>query len=287
MVYTARNLRRDGVSLHYIDEGQGPVVLLLHGFPNSMHVWRHQVPALLDAGYRVIAVDNRGMGRSDAPVDVDAYALREIVADLVAILDACSVERLAVVGHDWGALIAWVLVDSIGDRVTCFVPLSVGPPQCYAECDDIRQKEMGWYTLMFQMEGAAEEMLMARDWKLFRQWARDHSETEHWISQLSRDGRLTASLNIYRANVLPLLSGDIRSASRAPTLGLWSGGDFYLSEEQMVAAGRFVHADWRYEKVDQATHWMMLDRPAHISRLLVNHLGQYHPVPALSADSSG
>lgn len=278
LVYTTKNLQRDGISINYIDEGEGPVVLLVHGFPNSNHLWRHQIPALVDAGYRVIAADNRGMGQSDAPTSIDAYALDEIVSDLVTILDASAVDQLAVVGHDWGAIIAWALVNSLGDRITCFVPLSVGPPQCYADCDDIRQKEIGWYTLMFLMEGAAEEMLMAGDWKLFRQWARHHCETEHWISELSRSGRLSASLNIYRANVPSLLSGAIHCSSRAPTLGLWSSGDNYLSEEQMVAAGRFVQADWRYEKVDQASHWMMLDRPAHISRLLLNHLGEYHPV---------
>jgi len=278
LAYANKMLQRDGVSLNYIDEGEGPVVLLVHGFPDSIHVWRHQVPALLDAGYRVITVDNRGMGQSDAPTDIDAYALEEIISDLVAILDASSVEKVAVAGHDWGAVIAWALVDRLGDRITCFITLSAGTPQCYASCDDIRQKEMGWYTLMFQMEGTAEEMLVASDWKLFRQWTRHHDETEHWISELSRSGRLTASLNIYRANVLPLLSGTVHCSSRAPTLGLWSARDAYLLEEQMLSSGRFVQADWQYEKVDQASHWMMLDRPAHINRLLLNHLGQYHPV---------
>ena len=278
MNYPTKQLEREGVSLNYIDEGRGRAVLLLHGFPDSIHLWRHQVSALLDAGYRVIAADNRGMGQSDAPAGSEAYALAEIVSDLVAILDECEVEQVAVAAHDWGAMIAWGLVDRIGERVTCFAPLSVGPPQCYASCDDIRQKEIGWYTLLFQMEGAAEQMLMANDWKLFRQWARHHTETEHWIADLSREGRLTAALNIYRANLLPILTGAVQYSSQVPTLGLWSTGDAYLVEEQMVAAGRFVQADWRYERVEDASHWLMLDRPDHISRLLLNHLGQHHRV---------
>lgn len=275
MAYRNRQLTRQGVSLNYIDEGHGPAVLLIHGFPDSLKVWRLQIPALVAAGYRVIAADNRGMGQSDAPQEAADYDLDEIFADLLAILDECSVDRVAVVGHDWGAVIAWGLVERIGERATCFVPLSVGAPQCYAGCDDIRQKELGWYTLLFQMEGVAEEMLAANDWKLFRQWTRDHDETQHYINDLAREGRLTAGINIYRANILSMLSGATRYSVSVPTLGLWSSDDAYLVEEQMVAAGRYVKADWRYERVLDAGHWMMLDRPDHINRLLLNFIGQY------------
>lgn len=278
MAYKSRQLTRDGVSLNYLDEGRGPAVLLIHGFPDSINVWRHQVPALLAAGYRVIAVDNRGMGNSDAPQDVADYALDKIIADLLDIIDECAVDQLAVVGHDWGAVIAWGLVEQIGERATCFVPMSVGPPQCYAGCDDFRQKEIGWYTLMFQMEVVAEQMLTADDWKLFRQWTRHHDETACWIADLSREGRLTAAMGIYRANVFKLLTGEIQYGAIVPTLGLWSSGDDYLVEEQMVAAGRHVKADWRYERVADAGHWMMLDRPDHINRLLLNFIGQ-HQLP--------
>ena len=277
MQYEARHIERDGVKLNFIDEGVGPVVLLIHGFPDSIHLWRHQIPCLINAGYRVIAADNRGMGQSDAPQAVEAYTRDELSADCIAILDACSVDRVAVVGHDWGAVIGWVLVDQIAQRASCFAALSVGAPQCYAGCDDIRQKEMGWYTLMFQMAGLAEQLLTTDDWKLFRQWTRHHAETEHWIKSLSREGRLTAGINIYRANILPALSGQIVTGSDVPTLGLWSTGDAYLVEEQMVASGRSVKSEWRYERVDNASHWMMLDRPDHINRLLLNHLTRHHP----------
>jgi len=276
--YKTKQFERDGVTLNFLDEGQGPAVLLVHGFPDSIHLWRQQVPALLDAGYRVIAADNRGMGQSDAPEGSDAYALQELVSDLVALLDHARVDRVAVVAHDWGSVIAWGLVDRIGVRASCFVPMAVGAPQCYASCDDIRQKEIGWYVLLFQMEGAAEQMLMANDWKLFRQWTRHHPETGHWISDLSREGRLTAAINIYRQNLLPVLTGAIQYSCAAPTLGLWSTNDAYLVEEQMVSSGRYVTADWRYEKVEDASHWLMLDRPGHINRLLLNHLALYHPV---------
>lgn len=199
-------------------------------------------------------------------------------ADLLDIIDECAVDQLSVVGHDWGAVIAWGLVEQIGERATCFVPMSVCPPQCYAGCDDFRQKEIGWYTLMFQMEVVAEQMLTADDWKLFRQWTRHHDETACWIADLSREGRLTAAMGIYRANVFKLLTGAFQYGAIVPTLGLWSSGDDHLVEEQMVAAGRHVKADWRYERVADAGHWMILDRTDHINRLLLNFIGQ-HQLP--------
>lgn len=269
---------RDGITLNVIDEGQGPAVLLVHGFPDSSLLWRHQVQALTSAGYRVIAPDNRGFGRSDAPVGVEHYTLDEFADDLVAILDACGVDRAAVVGHDWGAGISWALVDKIDKRASCFVTMSVGAPQAYAECDDIRQKEISWYILMLQIEHVAEQMLSAADWKVFRQWARDHAETEHWISDLSREGRLTSMISIYRANVMPMLLSAKQYLSTVPTLGLWSTGDHYLVEEQVIASGRHVQSDWQYEKVQDASHWMMLDRPDHINRLLLNFIGKHPPV---------
>ena len=130
---------------------------------------------------------------------------------------------------------------------------------------------------MFQMEGAAEQLLTVDDWKLFRQWTRHHSETEHWITELSREGRLTSAIAIYRANILDFLMSDREYVSVSPTLGLWSAEDAYLVEEQMIASGRFVKNQWRYEKVEYASHWMMLDRPDHISRLLLNFIGQHLP----------
>jgi pimeloyl-ACP methyl ester carboxylesterase len=272
-----RRITRGDITLNFIDEGEGPAVLLVHGFPNSSYLWRHQIPKLVAAGYRVIAPDNRGFGESSAPVHTSSYVVADIISDLVAILDECHVERAAVVGHDWGGFICWALVDSIVDRAACFIPISVGAPQCYARCEDIRQKEMGWYILMFQMEGLAEQTLSTDDWKFFRQWVRHHAEAEHWIGQLSRDGRLTAALAIYRANLTNLLMSHREYVSQVPTLGLWSTEDAYLVEEQMIASGRYVKSEWSYEKVECASHWMMLDRPDHINRLLLNFIGQHLP----------
>jgi pimeloyl-ACP methyl ester carboxylesterase len=121
-------IQGDGVELDVLDEGEGPPVLLVHGFPDSSHLWRHQLPALTAAGLRVIAPDMRGFGASDRPADVAAYRLSRTVADLVAILDTLGVDRARVVGHDWGAAVAWLLAAIRPDRVERLVAMSVGHP---------------------------------------------------------------------------------------------------------------------------------------------------------------
>jgi pimeloyl-ACP methyl ester carboxylesterase len=128
-----RRVQGDGVELAVLVEGEGPAVVLLHGFPDSSYVWRRQVPALAGAGFRVIAPDLRGFGASEKPADVEAYRLRHGLADVLAVLDALEVERAHVVGHDWGAGLAWTAAAFAPDRVERLVVMSVGHPAASRE----------------------------------------------------------------------------------------------------------------------------------------------------------
>ena len=118
----------NGLQFHVEETGEGPVVLLLHGFPDTGEVWRRQVPALATAGVRAVVPDLRGRGRSERPGRVEAYALRELVADATGILDALGVDRAHVVGHDWGAALAWSIAALAPQRVDRLVVMSVGFP---------------------------------------------------------------------------------------------------------------------------------------------------------------
>jgi pimeloyl-ACP methyl ester carboxylesterase len=268
-----RRVAGDGITLAVHDEGQGQPVLLIHGFPDSSHLWRHQVPVLVEAGMRAIVPDLRGFGESDKPDAVEAYAISHSVADLVAALDALGVERTHVVGHDWGAVVAWAIAAFVPDRVDRLVAMSVGHPN--ARDRSLEQREKAWYTLLFQFTGVAEELLRRNDWALFRKWLRGDGDVERYVSDLSRPGALTAGLNWYRANLAPRLQLKPRSplpAVAAPTLGLWSSGDSYLTEKGMVGSADWVNGPWRYECVEGASHWMQLDEPELITRFLLEFL---------------
>jgi pimeloyl-ACP methyl ester carboxylesterase len=147
--------------------GDGPSVLLLHGFPDSKELWRHQTPALAAAGYRVIAPDLRGFGASDRPEGAEHYRMEALAGDVLGILAALDVDSAAVVGHDWGSALGWGLAGLAPERVERFVALSVGHPSTYMV--DLRQRELSWYMLFFQFVGVAEEALRRDGWALLRE----------------------------------------------------------------------------------------------------------------------
>jgi pimeloyl-ACP methyl ester carboxylesterase len=270
-----RRVQGDGVELALLDEGEGRPVLLLHGFPDSSALWRHQVPALTAAGMRVLAPDLRGFGDSERPAEVADYRVRRSVADMVAVLDDAGVDRVSVVGHDWGAGVAWALAAFEPDRVERLVAMSVGHPNVHRE-RTIESREKAWYTLLFQFEGVAEELLMRDDWALFREWTRGEGDVERAVDLLSRPGALTAGLNWYRASMHPrfqLRQRDPVPSVRAPVLGMWSTGDHYLLERHMQRSSEWVEGEWRYERIEDASHWLQLDQPERVNQLLLEFLG--------------
>jgi pimeloyl-ACP methyl ester carboxylesterase len=279
---SSRVVLSGGLSLNVVVEGEGPAVLLLHGFPDSWRLWRNQIPALVDAGFRVVAPDLRGFGDSDRPEDVDAYGLQAVIGDLGEILDVLEIERAHVVGHDWGAAVAWVMAALLPQRVHRLAVLSVGHPAEFRSAG-VRQREMSWYMLLFQFEGVAEEALQRDDWRLLRELLRGDGDIDRYIADLSRPGALTAGLNWYRANIPPeaLFSGSPVTLPpvACPTLGIWSSGDHYLSEDLMVGSEKHVQGPWRYARIEGCSHWIPLDAPGELNALLVEFL--------TSADETG
>ncbi len=252
--------------------GEGPAVLLIHGFPDSRAVWRRQVGPLAEAGFCVIAPDLRGFGASERPEGVDAYRVTELVGDLIELLDEHGIERAHVVGHDWGAGIAWVLAALLPDRVASLAALSVGHPNA-SRPRSLEAREKAWYQLLFQFD-EAEELLLRDDGRLLREWLADAPDADRYVEELREPGALTARLGLYRANLHPRSELEPRALPpvNAPTLGLWSTGERYLTEAPMIRSGEYVTGPWRYERVEGASHWLQLDAPDRVNRLLLEHL---------------
>lgn len=262
----------NGIGLHVEDHGDGPAVVFLHGWPDSSYLWRHQIPHLTSHGFRAIAPDLRGFGKSEKPQDVAAYEAATLVADVVGVLDALELPSAHLVGHDWGAFVAWMTAIMQPSRVDRVVALSVPHPLAPRT---LRQREMAWYQLFFQFEGIAEAWLAHDDWALLRQFLRGDGDVDRYIEDLSRPGALTASLNWYRAILAPRPPGPPPEMPRvkAPTLGIWSTGDHYLDGARMQASGEFVAGQWRYEILQGASHWIPLDAPDRLNELLLEWLG--------------
>ena len=264
----------DGVKLEVDDQGDGPAVVLLHGWPDSHRLWRDQLPALHAAGFRTVAPDLRGFGDSGKPDAIEAYTLPTLVGDVLGIMDALGIARAHVVGHDWGAAVAWGLAAFVPDRVERLVALSVGHPAAFRDAG-LAQREKSWYMLLFQFEGIAEDWLSADDFANFRAWA-NHPDADEVIADLRRPGALTAGLNWYRARTShPPRCSSPRPCYRpfaAPTMGIWSSGDLALTERQMLDSATHVAGPWRYERIEGAGHWMQRDATDELNRLLVAFL---------------
>ncbi|WP_380169390.1 alpha/beta fold hydrolase [Jannaschia sp. R86511] len=270
----------------------GPVVLLLHGFPDSRHLWRHQVAALATAGHRVLAPDLRGYGDSDRPEQVGDYAMRHLLADVTGLLDATGVERAAVVGHDWGAVLAWAFAAARPERVDRLVAVSVGHPAARRGAG-LAQQLKGAYVPVFLVPGLAERLLPAGGWFWLRRLAwrgadpADTPDLARQVADLSRPGALTAALSWYRANIslrrrrtasapvpatAPGRTDRARRAITCPVLGVWSSQDPALTEAQMRRSSRFVDGPWRYERIEGAGHWVPVEAPEELSTLLLDYL---------------
>jgi pimeloyl-ACP methyl ester carboxylesterase len=266
----------DDVTLNVRDDGAGEPVMLVHGWPDAMDLWRHQVPALLADGYRVITPDLRGFGGSSRPVDVAAYTVPDLVGDVVGVLDHLAVERVHLVGHDWGAAIAWMTAALAPSRVATLTALSVGHPASFRDAG-WAQREKSWYMLLFQFPGVAEQWLSADGFRNLREWSA-HPDIEAVVARLSDPSALTASLGPYRTILSPesLVTPPVALPPvLAPAMGLWSDGDPALTEEQMTGSKEYLAGPWRYERLDGAGHWMMLEAPDTVNALLLDFLGEH------------
>ena len=261
----------NGISLYVEEHGDGAPVLLLHGWPDSARLWRHQVPVLAASGFRVITPDLRGFGRSERPAEVRSYQLRNVVADISALLDQLGVPSAHVVGHDWGSAVAWLTAIRHPDRVRTLTVIS-GPHPLVPPT--MRQHEMAWYLLFFQFYGVAEATIQHDGWAWLRTFTRGDGDLDQAIADLSRPGALTASLNWYRANAEPRLPGPAPKLPpvTAPTLAIWSTGDHYLDGERLRKSAEFVEGPWRYEEIAGASHWVPLDAPERLNELLLDWL---------------
>jgi pimeloyl-ACP methyl ester carboxylesterase len=263
-----QKVQLDGLGFIVERCGDGPPVLLLHGFPDSLRLWRNVAPLLAAAGFHVVAPDQRGCGDSGAPVGRQHYRMDRLVADMAGLVRTLGIrEPVHVMGHDWGAVVAWCMAVTRPEIVSSAVAISVGHPREYALAG-LEQKRKGLYTIGWQFPVLAERWLAANDWARMRHWLRQHPDPDSCLRNLARPGRLTAGLNWYRANLLPMLAQPLPDCT-VPMLGVWGSEDHCLAEDQMSRSGRRASGPWRYERIDGAGHWLPLEQPGRIASLAI------------------
>jgi pimeloyl-ACP methyl ester carboxylesterase len=284
MTASQHMMQANGIRFRAMVDGppQADMFILLHGFPEGAESWARQVDSLAKAGSLAVAPDLRGYGLTDAPEGTETYAIGNLVDDVAALIKAFGRESAHVAGHDWGALIAWFFAARHPEMTKTVTVLSVGHPAALAAAarEDQDQRERSRYIDLFLIEGKAEEVLAADDYRRLRSMytigpnpeAVPRSVVEHFTRSLARPGRLTAALNYYRANTRSggeawALMANI-GPIKAPTVLLWGDQDPALGRRGAETTSSHVEGDYRLEVLEGAGHWLQFERPDEVSRAL-------------------
>jgi pimeloyl-ACP methyl ester carboxylesterase len=270
----------DAVRLHYVEAGEGPLVVLLHGFPEFWYTWRNQIVPLAEAGFRVVAPDLRGFNRSSKPEGVRSYGIRTVVEDVAGLITACGFERAHVVGHDFGAGLAWSFAMTHPEMVDRVAVLNGPHPQRLIEAmKDPVQLAKSWYVFFFQIPWLAEAVARLDDFALFtrslreeplREGAYSREDIALYVEALNQPGALEAMLGYYRAMFRPGTQIEIRPIL-APVLALWGVDDKHLGRELARPDPKLV-PDATVHYLDHATHWIQHDQPERVNELLIEFL---------------
>lgn len=273
---------RGKLTFEVSDQGpaNGTPVVFLHGFPQSNTSWEPVMDRLSTQGYRCVAPNQRGYSPGARPHRRRDYVAEELVGDVVALIDAIGVPRAHLVGHDWGAMVAWAAAALAPDRLATVTTLSAPHPAAFfASLATSRQFLASWYVYFFQLPGVPEWFLARNGGKGMAWLIGDYAGQSPDVVQRDVDrildtGALRTALNWYRA--VPFTKpGLITTMTQVPTLHVWSDGDKALLEKAAHTTGRYVRAEYRFEILQGATHWLPDQRPDDVADLLRDWLGAH------------
>lgn len=272
----------DGVSLEVAEAGppDGPLIVFLHGFPDLWQGWHLQLPSFLDAGFRVIAPNQRGYGDSDKPIGLAAYDLDLLAGDIIALVDRAGRSTFNLVGHDWGGIIAWWVAARFPERVERMAVLSAPHPGVFKTYlrRSPTQLLRSWYVGFFQLPGLPEWLLSANDFALLFGSVQgtslpnvfDQSDRKYLRSGWSQRGALTAMLNYYRA-LARRSARSLQLRIKTPTLALFGRRD-PAEEPGLIRASARLCDDCRFIELAEARHWIQREESARVNAELLSFL---------------
>lgn len=273
----------NGTRLHVVQAGpeDGPLVVLLHGFPEFWYAWKDQIPALADAGFRVLAPDQRGFNLSDRPRGVRRYNPSKLVRDIIGLIDATGRERAAVIAHDWGGHVGWWLATDHPDRVERLVAVNIAHPRVmvHAVLTDLRQLRKSWYIFLIQVPWIPEWMLSRKKFAILRHFLRWEgqkgpmraSDTVLYQEAWSQPRAMTTMLNWYRASFRTLPMKPRLRRVAVPTMLLWGEQDPFL-HRSLAQKSMDLCDDGRLEFFAEGTHWIHHEDPDAVNALIMDFL---------------
>ena len=275
----------EGVRLHYVEAGDGPLVVLLHGFPEFWFTWRLQVAPLAAAGFRVVAPDLRGYNLSSRPGGVEAYGADKLAGDVRGLIRELGGESARLAGHDWGGTVAWATAMAHPEVVERLVIMNAAHPRRLNEgLRNPNQLRKLWYFFFFQLPALPERVVRAMNWRFFRRYQRDArppytpEDTERYVESWSQPGADAAIINYYRAAVRQSkqVQAQLRPIS-TPTMVIWGQRDRYLGHKLAEPKRDDVPGLDRVERLANASHWVHHDEPERVTQLLIDFFAPAEP----------
>jgi len=283
-----RFISTNGIQLHVMQAGpeEGPLVILLHGFPEFWFGWQAQIQPLAEAGFRVWVPDQRGYNLSDKPLGVSAYHIDTLARDIVGLIDAAGEEKALIGGHDWGAAVAWHLADNYPERVIKLVVMNIPHPKVMMRTlrKSFAQMRKSWYMFFFQIPRLPEWILGRNEAQgaseLLRRSGKPGTFTPedlaYYRQAWTQPGALTAMINWYRSAIRSGLSGSAGASPTsgritAPTLMIWGKQEMALGHE-MAQPSVDLCQNGRLVFFEHATHWVQHDEAEAVNLLLLDFL---------------
>jgi len=292
-VRTSYTVVHQGVRLHYAEAGprNGPLVLLLHGFPDFWYTWRHQIPVLAEAGYHVVAPDMRGYNLSDKPPTVADYRTGVMVDDIVGLIRQLGHVQATLVGHDWGGGVAWEVAMYRPHVLRQLIILNAPHPGTFGKLlkKDWDQRLRSLYMLFFRVPYVPEALILAQPGVLYRRLfygrilpgnPEQEVVVKAYADALRQPGALTAMLNYYRAIFAYPRDRAPLPRITVPTLVLWGSEDPYLSLKILDGLEHYFDAPYRSQILPGAGHWVQHDRPDNVNDALLRFLSEAYGKPA-------
>ncbi len=269
------------IKLHYVTQGNGPLMLMLHGFPEYWYSWRHQIPEFaLD--YQVVAIDLRGYNDSDKPKEKSAYVMNELIQDVKGVIQGLGYEKCVLVAHDWGGAIAWNFAYAYPEMLEKLIVLNIPHPEKFMEgLRTWKQLQKSWYVFFFQLPFFPEQYLRASNYQkieeIFAGMVIDKTAfppevIEAYKQAAAKPGALTAMINYYR-NALDLKSRD-RSWDilSVPTLMIWGEEDTFLGKELTYGTEAYFR-DFQIKYIPNCSHWVQQEQPTLVNQYMREFLG--------------
>ena len=268
----------NGIRMHYVTQGSGPLVVLLHGFPEFWYSWRYQIPFLAEHGYTVVAPDLRGYNDSDKPRT--GYDVATLIRDIEGLVTGLGQEKAIIVGHDWGGVLAWAFAAAYPQMTERLIVMNAPHPAAMMrEFRTLKQLRKSWYIFFFQLPWLPEYVLLRNNANevgrmlrgaALQKYVFPRDVTAKFQQAMSKPGAMTAALNYYR-QLFRHLPGSRRVIISAPTLLIWGEHDIALGVELTTGLEQWV-GNLEIKRIPDSGHWVQQEQPDKVNQFMLDFL---------------